>query len=116
MSGLDETLRVLMERIAARRDAPTDQSYTASLLAAGPARCAKKFGEEAVEAAIAGALGDREALIAEAADTLYHLCVLLMANRVSLEDVAVALNGRAGQSGLAEKAARGGSDKSRRDG
>lgn len=95
--------------IAARAGADPGSSYTAQLLAAGPARCAKKFGEEAVEAAIAAAQNDRAALTAEAADVLYHLLVLLQAAGVSGEDVAAALAGRSGTSGLQEKASRAGS-------
>ncbi len=61
--------RIVRERAAA---AP-EESYTAKLVAGGPARPAKKLGEEAVEAAIAAVQGDRAGLTAEAADVLYHL-------------------------------------------
>ncbi len=76
-TNLGDMLASLFKTIETRRGAAPDTSYTASLLAAGPAKCAKKFGEEAVEAAIAGALEDNDALTAEAADALYHLMVLL---------------------------------------
>ncbi len=65
--------RIVRERAAA---AP-EESYTAKLVAGGPARPAKKLGEEAVEAAIAAVQGDRAGLTAEAADVLYHLLVVL---------------------------------------
>ncbi len=68
---------------------------------------AKKFGEEAVEAALAAVSGDKAALTAEAADVLYHLMVMLKAGGVAFEDVMAELEKRTGQSGLAEKAARG---------
>jgi len=107
------TLGAELDRLAAtiadRADADPASSYTAKLLAAGPARCAKKLGEEAVEAAIAAAQGDREGLAAEAADVLYHLLVLLTAAGVAPADVATALAARTGQSGLQEKASRPGS-------
>lgn len=104
---LGVVLTRLYQTIAARKGADPETSYTAKLLAAGPARCAKKFGEEAVEAALAGALNDKEELTAEAADTLYHLLVLLAAVDVEPGDVAKVLAAREGVSGHAEKAARG---------
>ncbi|MEL6363478.1 MAG: phosphoribosyl-ATP diphosphatase [Pseudomonadota bacterium] len=104
--ALGPALAALWRTIEARKGAAPDASYTASLLAAGPARCAKKFGEEAVEAALAAALGDRDDLAAEAADVLYHLLVMLAAAGVSPDEVAAALNARTGVSGHDEKASR----------
>ena len=101
------TLADLARIVAERAAASPDQSYTAKLIAGGPARAAKKLGEEAVEAAIAAVQGDREALVAEAADVLYHLLVVLQAGGVPLQDVMAELERRTTQSGLAEKAARG---------
>lgn len=92
--------------VAARAKAAPDESWTAKLIASGPERVAKKFGEEAVEAVIAAVQGDKAALTAEAADVLFHLLVLLEARGVSLDDVMTELERRTGQSGLAEKAAR----------
>ena len=71
-----------------------------------PAKCAEKFGEEAVEAIVAAALGDRSALAAEAADVLYHLQVMLAAAGVDWAIVLAELERREGTSGLAEKASR----------
>lgn len=105
---LPAALEALLATIAARRGADPGESYTAKLLAQGPDRIAKKLGEEAVEAALAGALEDRAALAAESADVLYHLAVLWAALEVDPGDVAAELARRAGTSGLAEKAARGG--------
>ena len=101
------TLADLARIVAERAAASPDQSYTAKLIAGGPARAAKKLGEEAVEAAIAAVQGDRQALVAEAADVLYHLLVVLQAGGVPLQDVMAELERRTVQSGLAEKAARG---------
>lgn len=100
------SLEHLADLIDARATASPDQSYTARLLAGGPAKPAKKLGEEAVEAAIAAVQGDREGLVAEAADVLYHLLVLLRAGGVPLGAVMAELERRTGQGGLAEKAAR----------
>ncbi|MEM9618496.1 MAG: phosphoribosyl-ATP diphosphatase [Pseudomonadota bacterium] len=105
-TNLGDVLASLFKTIESRRSAAPETSYTASLLAAGPAKCAKKFGEEAVEAAIAGALEDNDALTGEAADALYHLMVLLASAGISPDDVAAELAARQGVSGHAEKAAR----------
>ncbi len=104
---LGDILIRLYAVIEARRGAAPAESYTASLLAAGTPRCAKKFGEEAVEAAIAGVEGDRAALAEETADVLYHLLVLMASAEVSLDDVAAVLVKRQGVSGHEEKSARG---------
>jgi phosphoribosyl-ATP pyrophosphohydrolase len=85
-------------------------SYTAKLVGAGVGKCAKKFGEEAVEAALAAVAEDDRALTAEAADVLYHLLVMLEARGISLELVMAELERRTAQSGIAEKAARSGED------
>ncbi len=101
-----DTLDRLQATIRQRRLATSDRSYTRQLLDAGPARCAKKFGEEAVETVIAAVHQDDTALKAEAADVLYHLLVLLEVRNISLADVLTVLEARSGTSGLDEKAAR----------
>ena len=104
-----ETLERLAATIRARRTEPSENSYTRQLLDAGPERCARKFGEEAIETVIAGLSQDNAALTAEAADLLYHLIVLLEARNIDFASVLKVLESREGVSGLAEKAARGGS-------
>ena len=93
--------------IAARSAATAEKSYTKSLLDKGVTHCGKKFGEEAVEFAIATAQGDKSAMTAEAADVLYHLLVALQAGGIPLQDVLDELGRRTGMSGHEEKAARG---------
>lgn len=100
------TLDDLEARVAERAQAPADVSWTAKLLAGGPSRAAKKFGEEAVEFVIAVTEGEAQPIVAEAADVLYHLLVALKARQVPLSAVLAELERRTGQSGLAEKAAR----------
>lgn len=102
MSGLHR----LAATIAARKGADPETSWTAKLLSKGPEKCAEKFGEEAVEAIIEAVRGDRERLICEAADTLYHLLVMLAARDVTLSEVENELDRREGRSGIKEKAAR----------
>ncbi len=92
--------------VAARAKASPDESWTAKLVAAGPERAAKKFGEEAIEAVIAAATGDKAGLTSESADVLYHLMVVLYARGVPLQDVMAELEARTKRSGLAEKASR----------
>jgi phosphoribosyl-ATP pyrophosphohydrolase len=104
---MTHALDQLFATIAARKAAgDTDGSYTARLLSEGVAKCAKKFGEEAVEAALAAVTGDKTELARESADALYHLAVLWAAAGITPDDVYAVLRAREGQSGLAEKAAR----------
>ncbi|NNE51565.1 MAG: phosphoribosyl-ATP diphosphatase [Sulfitobacter sp.] len=100
------TLDDLFATIEARKAADPSSSWTAKLLAAGPEKCAEKFGEEAVEAIIEAVKGDRERLTSEAADVLYHLLVMLASRDVTLDAVLEELSSRTNQSGLAEKASR----------
>ena len=100
------TIHDLAATIDARTASGGEASYTRKLLDKGPEHCAKKFGEEAVETVIASIENNREHLIAESADVLFHLLVLLKSRGVSLEDVEAVLAQRTGMSGLEEKAAR----------
>ena len=97
----------LFATITARQAAgDAERSYTAKLLSQGVEKCAKKFGEEAVEAALAAMTHDKAYLAAESADVLYHLLVLWAAAGITPEDVYAVLKARESQSGLAEKASR----------
>lgn len=77
-----------------RRGADPASSYTAKLLDRGVKRCAQKVGEEGVEVALAATAGDREELVNESADLLYHLLVVLAASEVELDEVFAALEDR----------------------
>ena len=101
-----ETLARLEATIADRRRADPDTSYVASLAARGLPVIARKFGEEAVEAVVAALAEDREELVGEAADVLFHLLVMLAEKNVTLTDVMAELDRREGVSGLEEKAKR----------
>ena len=102
----DDVLAQLAATIHGRRAAPADASYTRQLLDAGPAKCAKKLGEEAIETIIAAASEDRDRLIAESADLVYHLLVVLMARDIKFAEIEAVLAARTRQSGLEEKASR----------
>ena len=106
MSEFD--LSALERLVAERAKADPAASYTRQLLDSGVERCAKKLGEEGVEAALAAVMDDREGLTKESADVLFHLLVLLRARNIPLADVYAELKSRMSQSGLAEKAARQG--------
>ena len=105
---MSDVLQRLSAKIETRKGADPSTSHTAAMLAKGPARCAEKFGEEAVEAIIEAARGNKDALIAESADVVYHLLVMLAAQDLTLDDVLAELERREGTSGVAEKASRGG--------
>ena len=96
----------LESRLKARAEASAEVSYSRRLLDRGPAHCAKKLGEEAIETVIAALAEDRHRLIAESADLLYHLLVVLQARGIAFAEVEAALAERTVQSGLQEKAAR----------
>ena len=84
-----------LEQVSAlRRNVPTDESYTASLLASGPQRIAQKVGEEGVELALAGVGSDRSRVVAETADLIYHVLVLLAAHKIGLQEVVEELKRR----------------------
>ena len=102
----DFRLEDLASIVAARAASDDPASYTAKLARKGVAACAQKLGEEAVEAAIAAVMSDRDGLKSEAADLLYHLLVLLHVSGVSLDEVKAELRHRTAQTGLAEKAGR----------
>lgn len=100
------TLENLAATITERASADPDSSWTAKLLAKGPEKCAEKFGEEAVEAIIEAVKNDRQGLISESADVLFHLLVMLQSRDIPFQDVLAELDRRQGTSGIAEKAAR----------
>ncbi|MER2492988.1 bifunctional phosphoribosyl-AMP cyclohydrolase/phosphoribosyl-ATP diphosphatase HisIE [Catenovulum sediminis] len=77
----------LQDVIASRKGADANSSYTASLYAKGVKRISQKVGEEGVEVALAATSGDKDELICESADLLYHLTVLLQSMDLELNDV-----------------------------
>jgi phosphoribosyl-ATP pyrophosphohydrolase len=100
------TVHDLANIIDVRAASGGETSYTKKLLDKGAEHCAKKFGEEAVETVIAAIENDRDHLIAESADLLFHLLLLLKSRGVTLEDVETLLAKRTAMSGLEEKMSR----------
>ncbi len=80
--------------LSARKSADPDSSYTARLYNKGIKRIAQKVGEEGVEAALAATVQDKEELLNESADLLYHLTVLLQASDLELSQVIEVLRKR----------------------
>ena len=94
--------------IQSRKGADPNLSYTATLLAKGRLKCAKKLGEEAIETILAAAAQDKTALAKESADLLYHLLVLWADRDLKPVEVWQQLAEREGFSGLEEKKTRKG--------
>ena len=80
-----------------------NKSHTAKLLKKGTEKCAEKFGEEAIELIVASVKKKKKEIIGEAADTLYHMCVLLRSKNISVNEVLSELASREGISGIEEK-------------
>lgn len=101
-----EVIERLFHTIESRRGGNPQTSYTAKLFSKGTARIAQKVGEEAVETVIAAVAKDKEHVVSESADLMYHLCVLWADAGVCPEDVFQTLEKREGVSGIAEKNSR----------
>lgn len=106
MSGF--TLHDLERNVAERGRSGAGDSWTARLFAGGTEKAAQKLGEEAVETVIAAVRGNRDGLVSESADLLYHWLVVLALEGVAVDEVLAELERRTGRSGIAEKASRGG--------
>ena len=99
-------LQELYDIILSRRGEDPKKSWTARLLLEAPSLPARKLGEETTEAIIAAMAGDRDELIGEAADVVYHLLVVLAAADITLDELWDELSRRRQQSGIEEKASR----------
>ncbi|MEO8134373.1 MAG: phosphoribosyl-ATP diphosphatase [Betaproteobacteria bacterium] len=102
----DAILRRVAATIEARKAAPPDNSYVASLLAKGENAILKKIGEEATETVMAAKDGDKLSLVREVADLWFHCLVLLASKGLGPDDVLAELSRREGISGLEEKSSR----------
>jgi phosphoribosyl-ATP pyrophosphohydrolase len=106
LGATSDVLDRLWGVILSRREADPAVSHSARLLSRGAAKCAQKFGEEAVECLIEAVAGNRPALVAESADVLYHMLVMWVASGIRPEQVWAELKRREGLSGIAERAGR----------
>ena len=104
---MNDILIKLDNVINERKNQINEKSYSATLLNKGVPKCAEKFGEEAVELIIACLSKENNSIVHEAADTLYHLNVLMRSKNISIKEVLEELSKREGVSGLKEKQNRG---------
>ena len=104
---MNDILIKLDKVINERRNENNAKSYSATLLNKGVEKCAEKFGEEAVELIVACLSKDSNSIVHEAADTIFHLNVLLRSKNISIKEVLEELSEREGVSGLEEKENRG---------
>jgi len=102
----DDVLEALERVVVSRKGDSPERSYTSRLFAGGVAACGAKVTEEAGELVAAAAAESTERVVAEAADLVYHMVVLLACRDVPLAAVEGELARRFGISGLVEKAAR----------
>ena len=100
---MNEILERLDSTIQRKIAESPNNSHTAKLFRKGTAKCAEKFGEEAIELIVASVKKKKEAIISEAADTIYHMCVLLRSKNISIMEVLSELASREGVSGIEEK-------------
>ena len=106
MADTADVLARLQEAIKARKGGDPETSYVAKRFGQGRAKIAQKVGEEAVECAIAAVSSDREAVVAESADLLFHLMILWADAGIAPDDVLEELARREGVSGITEKESR----------
>ena len=99
-------LEKLYTTIEARKGADKSVSYVAKLFHKGTLKIAQKVGEEAVETVIAAIAEDKQALVNESADLIFHLLILLADRGVKINEIVDELDRRMGLSGLDEKALR----------
>ena len=107
MENVKEDILAAVYRVIQERKAnPSESSYTASLMKKGIDKILKKVGEEATEVVIAGKGGQREEIVYETADLIFHTLVLLGFYDIDPEEVYAELRRRFGISGIEEKQSR----------
>jgi len=102
----DDILQAIYKVILERKANPSENSYTASLMAKGIDKILKKVGEEAAELIIAGKGGERHEIVYETADLIFHTLVLLGYHGIEPEEIYAELRRRFGVSGIEEKSSR----------
>lgn len=92
--GAGISFRELFEIVADRMKTMPSGSYTVDLLKKGPDEVIKKVGEEATEVVMAAAGDNTKAIVAEVADLLYHLCVLMAQKDINMDKLEAELAAR----------------------
>lgn len=106
MKTSEEILSALTQVLEARKGAPADTSYVASLYSQGLEKILEKITEEANETVEAAHEEGTDHLVYEVADLWFHTLVLLSHKGLSYEDVTTELARRFGLSGIEEKNSR----------
>jgi len=104
---VEDSLKKLTEVLEQRKTQDPNESYVASLYAAGLDKILKKIGEESAEVIMAAKDGDPAKIIHETADLWFHTLVMLANADLSADDILAELDRRFGTSGHDEKAGRG---------
>ncbi|WP_426980585.1 phosphoribosyl-ATP diphosphatase [Bacillus pseudomycoides] len=94
---MEDVLKSLYATIERRKESPISESYTNYLFTKGEDKILKKIGEECTEVVIAAKNDDKEDLIKEMVDVIYHCFVLLAAKNIPLEDVLEEVKERQGK-------------------
>jgi phosphoribosyl-ATP pyrophosphohydrolase len=100
---MSSRIKRLYEAVEEERSRNPARSKTARLMSLGRDKMAQKLGEEAVEVVICATRGDREQMIPESVDLLYHLVVLWAELGVKPADIWAEMDRREEALGLAEK-------------
>ena len=103
---MSDSIRRLYDGVHAARNQDPGSSRTARLLQAGPLKIAKKVAEEAAEVALESAAGNRDEVVRESADLLYHLVVLWYEAGVQPKEIWAEMDRREKLYGIAEKIAK----------
>lgn len=103
---MENSLKKLTEVLEQRKTQDPNESYVASLYAAGLDKILKKIGEESAEVIMAAKDGDPAKIIHETADLWFHTLVMLANAGLNADDILAELDRRFGTSGHEEKAAR----------
>ena len=101
----DYNLEKLFDDLLKKKKSDKENSYTSSLLT-NKNLLAKKIGEESIEVILEYLDNNKNKIIKESADLLYHLCVIWISADIKPGDVWHELHRRRGISGLEEKKSR----------
>lgn len=91
-----EVIKKLYKTVEKRKKEMPEDSYTASLFKKGEDKILQKVGEEAVEVILAFKSGEKEEMVYEISDLIYHLTVAMVNQGLTFDDIALELKRRMG--------------------
>jgi len=100
---MNDVVRQLYSVVRERKENPQEGSYTCYLFDKGTDKILKKVGEESAEAIIAVKNGDKDEIINESCDLIYHLLVTLVNEGIDIDDLYTELSKRSGKIGNLKK-------------